>query len=177
MNKKLIFKIPPYIITILWSLILIGCKDCTTVMVDYIEKEPYTDYEVSEETLTYNIVSNSMYYERIAGATLFNTKPKIKIKCDVENTGSKSGFFRLYAKVKSVDGELYLSNDIEIEAGRIKTIYAIEEISHYSFQDFTIDEWKVIPPTVSTKKEVIKYREITKQRPCNTCEENCNQSN
>jgi hypothetical protein len=154
-----------------------SCKNCTTVMVDYIEKEPYTDYEVSEETLTYNIVSNSMYYERIAGATLFNTKPKIKIKCDVENTGSKSGFFRLYAKVKSDDGELYLSNDIEIEAGRIKTIYAIEEISHYSFQDFTIDEWKVIPPTVSTKKEVIKYREITKQRPCNTCEENCNQSN
>jgi hypothetical protein len=154
-----------------------GCKDCKTVMADYVEKEPYTDYEITDETLSYNIVSNSMYYERISGATLFNTKPKIRIKCDVENTGSKSGFFRLYAKVHSADGELYLSNETEIEAGRIKTIYATEEIAHYSFQDFTIDEWKVVPPTVSTKKEVIKYREITKQRPCKTCEEDCNQTN
>ncbi len=146
-------------------------------MVDYTEREPYTDYETTEETLTYNIVNDNMAYERIAGATLLGTKPKIRIKCDVENTGSQSGFFRLYAKVSAADGELYISNDTEIEPGRTKTIYATEEIPHYSFQDFTIDEWKVTAPTVSIKKEVFKYREVMKQRPCKTCEEDCGESN
>lgn len=154
--------------------LLCGCKDCETVMVDYIESEPYTELETTEETLSYTVIGGNLQYERIPGATLFDRKPKIRIKCDIENTGSQAGFFRIYANISSSDGQLYLSGDAQIEPGRIRTIYATEEIGHYTFEDFTVDDWKVIPPTVTTQKNVTKYREVSKQRPCKTCEENCN---
>ena len=154
--------------------LLVSCKDCRNIQVPYYEEEPYQDIETTSKILSFKIENDKIYYKRESGAIVFGDNPKLIVSATVTNTDDLSGDFTLTATVESQGDFVNFEKSIFINAHETVEIIAEKEINPFTFQaNVEIKRWNVEPPTVSYEKQVTKFRTITKYRPCNTCEQDC----
>ena len=134
-----------------------GKKACTKM-------ESYEVTETQTITLTYLVENNKMYYNRVAGSTLFGDLPKLEAYCMVTNTGEKGGVFEFVADMESQGQVLHFKASKYISVGETAKIAEVKTINHYSFAEETIEvtSWNINAPTVEIDKVVVKTREV----PC-----------
>jgi hypothetical protein len=115
-----------------------------------------------------------MHYNREEGAVLLRDNPKLTMSCEVTNKSEEGGYFEFYANFASQGDMVSISQKEYISGGTTITINAEKEINPFSFKaNLEVTDWGIKAPTVTTEKQVTKYRTITKYRPYNTCSESC----
>ncbi len=168
-------RIKQFIILTIGICCFYGCKNCEQKVVAYTEEEPYKDFEYEQITLEYSVENNKLYYERKEGAIILGENPKFNVNCKVINKGEQGGEFELYATITSQGDKIEINEKKFIPAQSVGEFVIQKEINPFSFKaDVNIEDWGIKPPTLDVKKEVTKYKTITKYKPCNTCEGNCN---
>ena len=151
--------------------IFISCKDCRDIQVPYYEEEPYEAIEDVDYTLTF--IAEEPVVGREMGLQLLGVKPKAKGEVTIKNTSNYGGVFEIevYFKRSLEEEQFRLTNSKYIDAGATETIQVEKEIE-YNEATKAIS-YNVFAPTKTIQKSVTKFRTITKYRPCNTCEEEC----
>lgn len=171
MTKYLLYR---FFLSCSLLLILSSCKDCTPITVQYKEQVPYTGYEYESVTLKYSMREDYLFFDRTPGKMFFGIFPKIQVSCEVTNTSEYNGYFHFTAVMTSGESEILLSADKFIDAGRTTTITAETEVPHKTFfEDTEVKRWSIEAPTIRVKKEIILFRETTKEKKCNPCVEDC----
>lgn len=160
-----------FILLIIITLTQCG-KKCEDINMPYTVQEAYT--EMVNKNVTLDHQESRITYDRIPGATLINELPQFKVQCTISNSSKYGGNFYLYAKVESQGQEITLNEFFYIPAYTTKECDITKAINHYSFlAGISITEWKVTAPTIMVQVEETRYRDVTKYRMCNTCDQKC----